>query len=145
MTAKQLASRRRAAFNVFATTDGVSRWSGRSNSPSSCSRLSSDSTSPEEAENQPTKQRLENRWDFDQFGIVAPREMEMKPTIEHEKRGDIRSTTEFTPKLKRWHVRLELEWVSQDSNDLVAEVCLLDLKTRPVRFLLVLAVSSFAL
>lgn len=130
-TAKQLASRRRAAFNVFAMTDGVSRWSGRSDSPASHSRRSSDSTSPEEAGNQPTKQKLENRWDFNQFGIVAPLEMEMKPTIEHEKWGDIRSTKECTPKLKQWHVRLELEWVSQESNDLVAEVCLLDLKTRP--------------
>jgi len=79
--------------------------------------------------NQPSKQQLETKWDWDDGGIVAPREMEMQPSMKLEERGQPHGVRDAIPRLHRWQLQLKLDWVSETSNDLVAEVRLTDLKT----------------
>jgi len=102
--------------------------SSRSRSPGPSSRRSSESH-PEEMNNQPSKPNLQTKWDWDERGIVNRCEMEMQPSIGLEEQTPSHSARDASPRLHRWQIHLKLDWVSEKSNDLVAEVRLTDSKT----------------
>lgn len=99
--------------------DGVVEDSDHSRSPCRTSRRSSNSSHPEDVENQPTKQSIEPRWSPQSFTTFAKHEMRNRTGSERQR---VVISPNCEPKLHQWHVLLKLEWFSETSNDLVAEV-----------------------
>ena len=105
----------------------------RSLSPVGASRQSSPSTDPESSNDQPTKQEAEAQWEIHESIVDEDRPLKKQSVTEIEEEEEEREQTvrHSIARLRNWKVHLKLGWLSEDSNDLVAEICLTE--SRPLR------------
>ncbi len=102
----------------------------RSLSPVGATRQSSPSADPESSNDQPTQQEAEAQWEIHE-STAENRPSKKQSATEIEEEEEEQTVRHSITRLRRWKVHLRLGWLSENANDLVAEIRLTE--SRPPR------------